>query len=68
MKAVKKLLGAAVAAGVVCLVAALVKTDKVQSWLYNGKNEDLTFAVEEKLRLLGDLVAWPVHFVKALLP
>lgn len=68
MKSVKKLLGAAVAAGVVCLVAALVKTDKVQSWLYNGKNEDLTFAVEEKLRLLGDLVAWPVHFVKALLP
>lgn len=68
MKAVKKLLGAAVAAGVVCLVAALVKTDKVQSWLYNGKNEDLTFAVEEKLRLLGDLIAWPVHFVKALLP
>ena len=68
MKAVKKLIGAAVAAGVVCLVVALVKTDKVQSWLYNGQNEDMTFAIEEKLRLLGDLIAWPVHYVKALLP
>lgn len=68
MKTVKKLLGAAAAAGVVFLAVQLIKTDKVQAWLYNGKNEDLTFAVEDKLRLLGDVIAWPVHFVKALLP
>lgn len=68
MKIVKKLVGAAVAAGVACLLVQVVKTEKVQSWLYNGNNEDITFAVEEKIRLLGDLLAWPIHFVKALLP
>lgn len=68
MKIVKKLIGAAVAAGVACLLVQVVKTEKVQSWLYNGKNEDITFAVEEKIRLLGDLLGWPIHFVKALLP
>ena len=68
MKIVKKLIGAAVAAGVACLLVQVVKTEKVQSWLYSGKNEDITFAVEEKIRLLGDLLGWPIHFVKALLP
>lgn len=68
MKIVKKLIGAAVAAGVACLLVQVVKTEKVQSWLYSGKNEDITFAVEEKVRLLGDLLGWPIHFVKALLP
>lgn len=46
----------------------LFQTDFVQSKVYSGANEDLAFAVEEKVRLLCDLLAWPVHFVKALLP
>ena len=68
MKIVKKLVCVAAAAGAACLLAQLVKTDKVQEWLYSGEREDITLAVVDKARLLGDLLGWPIHFVKALLP
>ena len=49
------------------LVQAL-KTDKAQEELFSILGEDLYLAILDKVRLLGDLLSWPIEFVSALLP
>lgn len=46
----------------------LLKTDAAQEKLFSILGEDIYLAVLDKARLLGDLLGWPIHFVKALLP
>ena len=54
-----------------CLGFGLVKlasTDEAQEKLFGILGEDTYLAILDKARLLGDLVMWPVDFVRALLP
>ena len=46
----------------------LLKTDAAQEKLFSILGEDIYLAVLDKARLLGDLLGWPIHFVKALRP
>ena len=46
----------------------LLKTDKAQETLFSVLGEDLYLAILDKVRLLGDLLGWPIDFVRALLP
>lgn len=68
MKKNNKLVILGILAAVVGLGYALLKTEFVQSKLYSGANEDKTFAIRDTLRLVGDLLNWPIDFVRALLP
>lgn len=68
MKKAKKLLI------LVCLGCAgyglgkLLKTDKARDILFSVLGEDLFLGIQDKVYLLGDLLMWPVDFVRALLP
>ena len=42
--------------------------DKIQEKLMSGENEDKYLKVIDTVRLLGDLLSWPINYVKALLP
>ena len=46
----------------------LLKTDEAQEKLFGILGEDLYLAILDKVRLLGDLLGWPIDFVRALLP
>ncbi len=46
----------------------LLKTDDAQEKLFAILGEDLYLAILDKVRLLGDLLMWPIDFVRALLP
>ncbi len=54
--------------GVGYLLAKLLKTEFAQEKLFGILGEDTYLAILEKVRLLGDLIMWPVDFVRALLP
>ena len=68
MKKLKKLFVIACLGGVGYLLAKLLKTDAAQEKLFAVMGEDTYLAALDKVRLLGDLLGWPIHFVKALLP
>ncbi len=54
-----------------CVGFGLVKvlsTDEAQEKLFGILGEDTYLAILDKVRLLGDLLSWPINFVKALLP
>jgi len=68
MKKAKKLLVIACLGGVGYLLAKLLKTEFAQEKLFGILGEDTYLAILEKVRLLGDLIMWPVDFVRALLP
>ncbi len=68
MKKCVKLLVAGALIGAAAGAVKLVKSGALDDKLYSGVNEDMTFKAMETFRLLGDLLAWPIHFVKALLP
>ena len=68
MKKLKKLLVIACLGGVGYLLAKLLKTDAAQEKLFKVMGEDTYLAVLDKVRLLGDLLMWPIDFVRALLP
>lgn len=42
--------------------------DKIKAAIFNSKYEDVYLAIVDKAHLLGDLVQWPVDYVRALLP
>ncbi len=67
-KKAKKLLVLACLGGLGYLLVKLLKTDAAQDKLFEILGEDTYLAILEKVNLLGDLLAWPIHFVKALLP
>ena len=46
----------------------LLKTDEAQEKLFGILGEDLFLAIQDKVYLLGDLLMWPIDFVRALLP
>ena len=68
MKKLKKLFVIACLGGVGYLLAKVLKIDKVQEKLFEIMGEDTYLAVLDKVRLLGDLLMWPIDFVRALLP
>lgn len=68
MKKLKKLLVIACLGGVGYLLAKLLKTEAAQEKLFKVMGEDTYLAVLDKVRLLGDLLMWPIDFVRALLP
>ena len=68
MKKAKKLLVIACLGGVGYLLVKLLKLDLVQEKLFEIMGEDTYLAVLDKVRLLGDLLMWPIDFVRALLP
>ncbi len=65
---VKKLFIAAIVGVLGYLAAKLCQKDDVQDKLMSWMGEDLFLVVLSKVRLAGDILAWPIHFVKALLP
>jgi hypothetical protein len=59
----------AVCAGVVGYAAVkVVKTDAVQEKLFEVLGEDKFLSIQSTVRLALDVLAWPVHFVRGLLP
>ncbi len=49
-------------------IGKLLQKDSVRDKLFEVLGEDTYLALDSTIRLLADLVMWPVHFVKALLP
>ena len=45
-----------------------INTAKAQEKLFGLLGEDTYLGILDKLRLAGDLLQWPIEFVKALLP
>ena len=68
MKKLKKLLVLACIGGVVFLLAKLLKTDFAKEKLFRILGEDTYLAIQDKAYLIGDLLMWPIDFVRALLP
>ena len=68
MKKAKKLLVIACLGGVGYLLVKLLKVDAVREKLFEVMDEDLYLAIKDKPYLLGDLLMWPIDFVRALLP
>ena len=50
------------------LLVKLLKTELGQEKLFEILGEDTYLAILDKVRLVGDLIMWPVDFVRALLP
>ncbi|MBR1455727.1 MAG: hypothetical protein IJ594_01035 [Oscillospiraceae bacterium] len=67
-KAAKKLLFLACFGGFAYLLGKLAQKSEVQEKLFEVLGEDTYLAVLDKLRLGGDLLMWPIDFVRALLP
>ncbi len=67
-KAAKKLLFLACFGAFAFLAGKLVQKDEVKQKLFEALGEDVYLAVQDKAYLLGDLLMWPVDFVRALLP
>ena len=68
MKIIKKLLSLALYGVLGFVLYKLLNTDKAQEKLFEYLGEDTYLSALDKVRLLGDLLGWPIHFVKALLP
>ena len=49
-------------------IGKLLQNEDVRDKLFEVLGEDKYLALDSTIRLLADLVMWPVHFVKALLP
>lgn len=67
-KKAKKLIAALILGSLGVLAVRLCQEDEVQDKLMSWMGEDLFLAVLSKARLAGDVLAWPIHFVRALLP
>ncbi len=50
------------------LAGKLLQKDEVKQKLFEVLGEDAYLAIQDKVYLLGDLLMWPVDFVRALLP
>ena len=67
-KAAKKLLILVCFGGCAYVLAKLAQKDEVQEKLFAVLGEDTYLAILDKVRLGGDLLMWPIDFVRALLP
>ena len=68
MKKAKKILILACFGCVGYGLVKLLSTDEAQEKLFKILGEDTYLAIEDKVYLLGDLLMWPIDFVRALLP
>ena len=68
MKKLRKLLILVCLGVVVFLPVKLLKTDFAKEKLFRILGEDTYLAIQDKVYLLGDLLMWPIDFVRALLP
>ena len=68
MKAVKKILCLVCFGGIAYVLCKLAERDEVQEKLFEVLGEDTYLAILDKVRLGGDLIMWPIDFVRALLP
>ena len=67
-KAIRKFLFLVCFGGFAYLLYKLAQKDEVQEKLFEVLGEDTYLAILDKLRLGGDLLMWPIDFVRALLP
>ena len=67
-KAAKKLLFLVCFGGCGYLLGKLAKKEEVQEKLFQVLGEDAYLAILDKVRLGGDLLMWPIDYVRALLP
>ena len=67
-KKAKKALVLAVLGGLGYLLVKLLRTEAAQDKLFEVLGEDKYLAILNTVNLLGDLLSWPINFVKALLP
>ena len=67
-KAAKKLLFLACFGGFAYLLGKLAQKSEVQEKLIEVLGEDTYLASLDKVRLGGDLIMWPIDYVRALLP
>ena len=67
-KAVRKLLCLVCCGGFAYVLGKLAQKDEVQEKLFEVLGEDAYLAILDKVRLGGDLLMWPIDFVRALLP
>lgn len=71
-KHVKRLLFVGILVGVAVFVSKKggkkVDLDDLKEKLFSGPTENLMLKVDDKLRLLSDIVQWPVEWIQALLP
>ena len=67
-KAIKKLLFLVCFGGVAYLLSKLAQKDEVQETLFDVLGEDTYLAIQDKAYLLGDLLMWPIDYIRALLP
>ena len=67
-KTAKKLLFLVCFGGCAYVLGKLVQKSEVQEKLFQVLGEDTYLAILDKVRLGGDLLMWPVDFVRALLP
>ena len=68
MKKLKKLFTFACLCGLGYVCSQLLRRDDVQDKLFDVMGEDRYIAANNLVHLLGDLLMWPVDFVRALLP
>ena len=67
-KKAKKALVLAVLGGIGYVLVKLLKTEAAQDKLFELLGEDKYLKILDTVNLLGDLLSWPINFVKALLP
>ena len=68
MKLIKKLFGLVLFGGIAYGVYKMAQRDEVQETLFELLGEDTYLEAQDKLRLVGDLLMWPVDYIRALLP
>ena len=68
MKKVKRALVLACLGGLGYLLVKLLKTETAQDKLFEILGEDRYLFALNTVNLVGDLLSWPINFVKALLP
>ena len=68
MKKAKKALVLACLGGLGYLLVKLLRTEAAQDKLFEVLGEDKYLKILNTVNLLGDLLSWPINFVKALLP
>ena len=67
-KAARKLLFLACFGGVAFALGKLAQKQEVQEKLFEILGEDTYLAILDKVRVGGDLLSWPISYVRALLP
>ena len=67
-KAAKKLLFLVCFGVFAYLAGKLVQKEEVKQKLFEVLGEDKYIALDSTVRLLADLLMWPIDFVRALLP